>query len=54
MMHDCQYFNDCMYCTFAIQWCPGISPGSVQSDNGTIWGVGHKTVPLPHKCIWLK
>ncbi len=39
---------------FDVQWCPDISPGSVQSDNGTIWGVGHKTVPLPHRCIWLK
>ncbi len=37
-----------------IQWCPDISPGSVQPDNGTIWGVGHKTVPLLHRCIWLK
>ncbi len=24
-----------------LQWCPDISPGSVQPDNGTIRGVGH-------------
>ncbi len=33
-----------------IQWCPDISPGSVQPDNGTIRGVGHKTVLLPLRC----
>ncbi len=37
-----------------IQWCPDISPGPVQPDNGTIRGVGHKTVLLPLRCIWLK
>ncbi len=30
-----------------IQWCPDISPGPVQPDNGTIWGVGHK------RCFYL-
>ncbi len=29
-----------------IQCCPDISPGLVQPDNGTIQGVGHKTVLL--------
>ncbi len=28
--------------------------GPVQSDNGTIRRVGHKTVLLPLRCIWLK
>ncbi len=37
-----------------IQWCPDISPGPVQPDNGTILGVGHKTVLLPLRRIWLK
>ncbi len=37
-----------------LQWCPDISPGPVQSDNGTIWGVGHKAVLLPLRCILLK
>ncbi len=37
-----------------IQWCPDISPGPVQPDNETIRGVGHKTVLLPLRCIWLK
>ncbi len=32
-----------------IQWCPDISPGPVQPDNGTIRGVGHNTVLLPFK-----
>ncbi len=39
---------------FQIQWCPDISPGPVQPDNGTIRGVGHKTVLLPLRRIWLK
>ncbi len=30
-----------------LQLCPDISPGPVQPDNGTIRGVGHKTVLLP-------
>ncbi len=38
----------------AIQWCPDISPGPVQADNGTIRGVGRKAVLLPLRCIWLK
>ncbi len=37
-----------------IQWCPDISPGPVLPDNGTIRGVGHKTVLLPLRRIWLK
>ncbi len=39
---------------FEIQWCPDISPGPVQPDNGTIRGMGHKTVLLPLRCILLK
>ncbi len=30
-----------------VQWCLDISPGPVQSDNGTIRGVGQKAVHLP-------
>ncbi len=37
-----------------IQWCPDISPEPVQHVNGTIRGVGHKTVLLPLRRIWLK
>ncbi len=36
--------------TLIVQWCPDISPGSVQPDNGTIRGVGHKRVLLPLRC----
>ncbi len=32
---------------FILQFCPDISPGTVQPDNETIRGVGHKTVLLP-------
>ncbi len=37
-----------------LQWCPDISPGSVQPVNGTKRGVGHKTVHLPLGWMWLK
>ncbi len=39
---------------FNLQWCPDISPGPIQPDNGKIRGVGHKTVLLPLRRIWLK
>ncbi len=37
-----------------IQWCPAISPGTDQPDNGTTRGVGPKAVLLPLRYIWLK
>ncbi len=42
------------YKSTELQWCPDISPGPVQPDNGTMRGMGHKAVLLPLRCIWLK
>ncbi len=56
--HFSEYICLILYTTFSptpkLQWCPDISPRPVQPDNGTIRGVGHKTVFLPLRCIWLK
>ncbi len=34
--------NDTTALLSGVQWCPDISPGSVQPENGTIPGVGQK------------
>ncbi len=46
--------SECSGGRMQIQWCPDISPGPVKPDNGISLGVGHKTVLLPLRCIWLK